>query len=380
VKIAYIGIKGLPAKGGADRVVEAIVHRLSHQHEVTVYCSRDFTPPSTRLPNVRLILLPTLKGKHLRSTSLFLFAALHALFLQRFDVVHIHNVEATFIAPLLRLRFPVISTSHGTIGTGGQREKWSRWAQTLMNLTEYTFMYCSDFRSSVSSIDSRYLQGRYHRPVQYIPNGVELSPFVDDKKAQTILRQHGLSSGDFILFAAGRIDPTKGCHLAIEAFQKLKGDLKLAIVGELGHKPAYDRQLRDMADSRVHFIPLITSREELFGVIQNSRLFVFPSTLEAMSMMLLEVGALGVPVICSDIPANSFLAEHTIFFNSGDSLSLFEKLKWALDNPNIVSDLAKEAQFWIRQSFPWDQIVQKYDKVYQLIGKKQSKEDLTWRM
>ena len=55
MKIAFIGIKGLPSKGGAERVVEAIVQRLSGQHTLTVYCSRYYTGPEARVPGVRLV-------------------------------------------------------------------------------------------------------------------------------------------------------------------------------------------------------------------------------------------------------------------------------------------------------------------------------------
>ena len=50
MKIAYIGIKGLPAKGGVERVVEAIVDRLREKNELTVYCNSRYTPEGTESP------------------------------------------------------------------------------------------------------------------------------------------------------------------------------------------------------------------------------------------------------------------------------------------------------------------------------------------
>ena len=48
MKIAYIGIKGLTSKGGAERVVEAIVRRLATQHVLTEYCSQNYTAPNDK--------------------------------------------------------------------------------------------------------------------------------------------------------------------------------------------------------------------------------------------------------------------------------------------------------------------------------------------
>ena len=42
MRIAFIGIKGLPSKGGAERVVEAIAEGLAGKHEITVYCNSPY--------------------------------------------------------------------------------------------------------------------------------------------------------------------------------------------------------------------------------------------------------------------------------------------------------------------------------------------------
>jgi hypothetical protein len=38
-KIAFLGIKGLPSKAGADRVVESLVNNLAKFYNISVYCS-----------------------------------------------------------------------------------------------------------------------------------------------------------------------------------------------------------------------------------------------------------------------------------------------------------------------------------------------------
>ena len=113
LRIAYLGIKGLPSAAGADRVVEAIVRRLANHHRLTVYCSASAVPAGATFPGVELVRVPVLKGKHAHATSLFLRSALDALLRRDFDLVHVHNVEASFVLPFLKLRYPVIATSHG---------------------------------------------------------------------------------------------------------------------------------------------------------------------------------------------------------------------------------------------------------------------------
>ena len=114
MRIAYLGIKGLPSRGGAERVVEALVTRMPALGiKPIVYCDQQYTPAGFSLRGVELIRRPALPGKYLRSTSLDLFAALHAVSVGRYDLIHLHNAEAGFVLPLLRSRYCVVSTSHG---------------------------------------------------------------------------------------------------------------------------------------------------------------------------------------------------------------------------------------------------------------------------
>lgn len=365
-KIAYLGVKGLPSKGGADRVVEAIVQRLDkHQYEPTVYCSSRAVPKDTCLQGVDLIRIPTLRGKHLHATSLFLLSALHALCFGNYDIVHVHNVEACFVLPFLRPRYKVISTSHGTAQA---RDKWGKVAKALMRLTEYPYMLFSNCITSVSQPLASDYQRQYKKKVHYLPNGVDADSQVDMETAEAILKANAVEAGNYILFAAGRIIPTKGCHLLLEAFRGLEGETKLLIAGDDTQVAAYQRQLRKMADDRVRFIPFISAKETLLGLVRACRLFVFPSTVEAMSMMLLEVASLGVPIVCSDIRENvCVLPERALFFESGNAKDLQAKLQWALEHPKAIEDLATKAHNWVNENYRWDSIIKEYELLYETI-------------
>ena len=362
MNIAYLGIKGLPSKGGAERVVEAIVHRLANTHKLTVYCNSRYTPKGVQVPGVRLIRIPTVPGKHLQAISLFVFSALHALFRGSYDLIHVHNAEACFVVPLLRLRYRVIATSHGPAYA---REKWGRLGKALIRLGDYPYAWFPGTLTSVSRPLAEEYERRYGRRVHYLPNGVENHPPLDMDATAVTLRANRVRD-DYILFAAGRLDPTKGCHLLLEAFAQMDGDTQLVVVGDMTTVPAYGRELQQMADGRVKLIPFIHSKTELFGIVRNARFFVFPSTVEAMSMMLMEVASLGVPIVCSDIPENvSVLGEHALYFRSSDVHDLASKLKWATGRAQAMTEIGTAAQVWVRQNYSWDLIAEQYDRLYQ---------------
>ena len=325
MRIAYLGSKGLPSKSGTERVVEAIVSRLSGIHDITVYCDLRYTPKGTKVDGIHLIRIFTIKGKYVQAPSLFFLSALHALF-SRYDLIHVHGTDACFVLPILKLKYKVVSTAHGVPGRL-TRLKWGKAARFLIKLMEYPFVYLSNYATSVSRLDADYLKARFKHNVIYIPNGVDDYIQFDLKRADSKLRQVSLEPGNYLMFAAGRIDPTKGCHLVLEALNLMGNPLKLAIVGDLNQVPSYSDHLRKIADeNQVVFIPPISDRELLFGMVKHAHLFIFPSTDEGMSMMLLEAASLQTPIICSDIPENKIvMQDNVVYFHSGDAVDLADQ-------------------------------------------------------
>lgn len=364
MRIACLGIKGLPSRGGAERVAEAIASRLAARHELTVYCDRRYTPAGVEVPGLRLVRIPSLPGKHLRPLSYHLLCALHALLWGNYDLVHVHNVEPCFALPLLRLRFPVVATAHGS-PVRAARSKWGHLAHALMGLSECAFLWLSDRATSVSRADVEYYARRFRRQVLYLPNGVE-EPAARSGAGRAALRELGLRPGRYLLFAAGRIEPTKGCHLVLEACRRADLRLPLVVVGDLEQVPEYGRELRRMAGERVRFVPFVGDKERLFAIVRGCRLFVLPSLVEGMSMMLLEVASLGVPLVCSDIPENvEVVGRDALYFRSGDAWHLARRLTWALGHPERMAALAARARARVRRRFAWEGIVPRYELLYQ---------------
>ncbi|MCA9926345.1 MAG: glycosyltransferase family 4 protein, partial [Anaerolineales bacterium] len=276
-----------------------------------------------------------------------------------------HNVEAGFILPFLRLRYKVISTSHGAAQV---REKWGSLAKALIRSTEYPFLYLSNFVTSVSQPLAERYEREYKQPVSYIANGVSKEVEYDLEGARAVLQLYKVKPGNYLMFSAGRILPSKGGHLILEAFSKLDSNINLIVVGDPKHMPEYTKKLHDMADDRVRFIDFVADKAVLFGLIKMTRLFIFPSTYEAMSMMLLEVASLNIPVLCSDIPENvSVLPELARFFKSNDAEDLYVQLVKALAEPEQMVVLAERAHEWVNNKHQWSTIVQEYVRLYDAV-------------
>ncbi|MBN1754600.1 glycosyltransferase family 4 protein [bacterium] len=344
-------------------MAEAIINRLARnreKYELYVYTMQGYSAGYVPPANVHLINIPVFKGKHLRPLTLGLLSALHALFKGNYNLVHLHNVEMSFTLPLLRLRYKVITTSHGY----QVRPKWSPIVKIIWQLMDIPFLWISNIATAVSSSHQDYYYKKYKKNVVYIPNGTENLP-VNKEKARSLLQKYGIVNKPFLLLAAGRIIPSKGCHFALKAYLNMKIDMPFVIVGDLDQVPEYTRELKRMGKDKVTFIPLIEEKDVLFGLISLARLFIFPSTMEASSMALLEVASLGVPLLASDIPENlALMKDHTNYFKSGKIIDLENKLKYCLENLSELREKALQTQEWVRKNYDWDHITRQYEKLY----------------
>lgn len=365
LRIAHLGSKGIPSKGGTERVVEALaVRQAAAGHQVTVYGSR-LVCRSGQVDGVRVVALPVPAHKYFGPVTLQLACAAHALAAGGYDVLHLHGAENGFVLPLLRLRYPVVTTNHGPAYL---REKWSPAARAAIRAVDGLSVRLATRATAVSSVQAAELGRRYRREVLGIPNGVDPDEAPDEQAAAALLDEAGLATGSFLLFAAARVDPTKGCHTLIEALARLDQAPPLLVVGDLHHAPGYEERLRALAHGLpVTFVPRLDAKPALLGLLRAARLFVFPSEVEAMSMMLLEAICQGAPAVASDIPENtSILPPGFATFRSGDAAALAAALTTALGaDEGSRRAAAAEAREWVAGRYRWDAIAARYGEAYE---------------
>ena len=366
LRIAMIGLRGIPATyGGVERHVEELATRLVKKgHDVTVFCRSHYTPKMKEYKGVKIIRLPTIVQKHFEMIVHALFAVIYILFRQ-YDIVHVQSVDPALLTPLLKIRHKVVVTSHGQ---GYRRvDKWGMFAKAISKLAEKIFIKYSDAAISVSKTLKDFYMGKYGREVVYIPNGISIK----ECENADFLKKFGLEKNGYILYV-GRLIPTKGSGLLIEAYKKLKTDLKLVIVGGSSHTDGYELELRKNADGKIIFLGYQYG-EALNQLYANCKLFVFPSQIEGLPIVLLEALSFGVPVIFSDIPEDMEIAGGIATpFKNGDINDLYRKINEFLHDPNNGERLAKEAKEYVAKNYNWDMVVKQTEAVYNSINRRKT--------
>ncbi|TWC34982.1 glycosyltransferase involved in cell wall biosynthesis [Pseudomonas sp. SJZ079] len=135
-----------------------------------------------------------------------------------------------------------------------------------------------------------------------LANGVHPDPdMVADP--QTFRDRYGLADGPLILFL-GRLSPIKGPDLLLTAFEKIASQLGSAHLVFAGPDAELGEQLRARVvaaglSDRVLFTGFLAGQDKQCALVAAD-LLVVPSRQEAMSLVALEAGLCGTPVLLTD--------------------------------------------------------------------------------
>src|ERR1700678_2391231 len=217
-RIAIIGLKGLPPFGGTANVGDNIIEQLANEYDFTIYATASHTHHKGAYKGAHQIVFRKFPIKQFNVFYYYIASAFHALFTRRYDAIHLHQMDGAFILLLLRLRYKVIATSHGLTYRAG---KFGKWSYPYFKLNEWFQARLSNHLTVVSrSLIPHYTRLIPTERISYIPNGVTpVSPSAAN-----------LGVSDYILFAAGRIIPTKGLHLLLSALHRCNYKCKLIVL------------------------------------------------------------------------------------------------------------------------------------------------------
>jgi glycosyltransferase involved in cell wall biosynthesis len=358
MRIAFIGARGVVGKySGIETYYEEVGSRLVQLgHDVTVYCRSYFTPPVASYRGMRVRRFPTVRSKHLETIVHSALCTVDALF-RRYDVVQFHALGSSPLAVLPRLtgKRTVVSVR----GLDGEREKWSAFAKSYLRACEWASAHCPSITSVVSRELLDYYVRRYQTKATYIPNGVTLKPAIRPLE----ITQFGLGRRNYILYV-GRLTPEKGCHQLIEAFRGVDTEFKLVFVGGSTYASSYVEALKRYESERILFLGFQTGEilEELFS---NAYLYVLPSTIEGLSISLLEAMAYANCVVTSDIPENLELVKGRGFtFKTNNTSDLRQTLAYLVHHPELVEASGTASRKLIEAEYTWDMIAKRTEGLF----------------
>lgn len=267
-----------------------------------------------------------------------------ALEREKVDVAHISlsfsNLDFSLPEICHSMGIPAIATLHFPYGP--PETFWGSAVRVLYrvysgSLKNYDAVIVFSERQREMLID----YGVSPRCVRVIPNGADINvycPGASDYKE---------AIGASVLIAyVGRIDPEKNVPDLLAAFQKIDPpeDHKLVIVGS-GMDLSRLRR-RAAGDHRVILRGYVGDLKERLRILRAADIFVLPSSIEGLSLALLEAMASGTAVVATDVGADAEALHGAGLIVDLDSLEqqLPLALRTLIDYPEFRRDLAVRAR------------------------------------
>jgi glycosyltransferase involved in cell wall biosynthesis len=341
-----------PSGGGSGRHFIDLCGALARAgHSVTAIYSptraeQRFVDELTALPITSVIPVPMNRAPS--PSDFAAWRAIKRVIRERgpFDVVHGHSSKA---GALVRIRLPGrhvprIYTPHAfrtmdpTLGKGGRRIYGMIESLLGRHFSDAVICVSADEKTHAATL------GIPERLLHTVINGVD-PPRPGNREE---VRAHlGVRPENFVFGFVGRLSPQKAPERLIEAFRRIAGDradIELAMIGfgELLDDVKLQILESGLSD-RVHVTSEIPGAEAM----QAFDALVMPSRYEAMSYVMLEGAAAGLPMVLTDVGGAATVVEHGVngfIVPNADDPSELTAAMLTLATPAIHETMKREAE------------------------------------
>ncbi len=363
MKIAILGTRGIPSNyGGFESFAEELSSRLVKKgHEVIVYCRKGNSSYNQNFyKGVKLIILPTIRHKYFDTVAHTFLSVWHVSF-SDVEIVYICNViNAIFaVVPMIFGKKVIINVD----GLEWKRTKWNKIGKIAYRISERIATVFSHIIISDSKAIQAYYKERFNKDTYFVPYGAERKT-VD--KAEEILKGLALKPRKYFLYVS-RLEPENNAHLFIKAYEQVKTDYPLVIVGSAPYSHAYIKQLKTTKDKRIRFLGPIYGNG-YYALQENAYVYFHGNEVGGTNPALLEAMVYGNCIIANGVPFNrEVLGEAGICFKESDVKDLIDKINFTIQHPEQLDIYRHRAIERVKNYYNWDDVVQKYESLFRML-------------
>jgi glycosyltransferase involved in cell wall biosynthesis len=364
LSIALIGSRGIPANyGGYETLMEELAVRLAARgFAVTVYCRSHSTP--RRLASWRgvdLVVLPTLRTKHLDTPVHTLLACLHAA-ARVYDAVLVVNSANALFVPLLKTAG--LPTALHVDGIEKRRRKWGWLGRAVYALSERLACAVPDALITDAEVIRRHYLERYGAESVVISYGVEPRA----PRETGVLARLRLASRRYFLYVS-RFEPENNPHRVAEAYRGVAGDLPLVMVGGAPYAGEFIAGFRRHADARILF-PGPIYGEGYRELLSHALAYVHATEVGGTHPALVEAMGYGNCVVVNDTPENREVAGRAaMYFRADRPETLTARLERLRRHPARARAAGRAAARRAAARYSWERVADLYQELFERLAR-----------
>jgi glycosyltransferase involved in cell wall biosynthesis len=356
MRIAILGTRGIPANyGGFETFAEQLGTRLAARgHQVAVYGRNHYSTTDSKFyRGVELITLPTIRHKYFDTVIHTFLSVLHAA-PQKYDIILICNAANSIFSFIPRILGT--PTLVNVDGLERKRKKWNWVGRTYYHLSEWLSTFLPTAIVTDAQVIQDYYASRYKKESAMIAYGAEVARRAAPEK----LSPFGLCPNGYVLYVS-RLEPENNAHLVIEAYEKVKTEMPLVVVGGAPYAQEYIARLKSTRDPRVKFMGFVFG-EDYRALQQNAYCYVHATEVGGTHPALIEAMGAGNCALTLDTPENREVIDGAgIVYGSVTDLTA--KLQQVINHPEMIGEYRRRAMARVLELYNWEHITDQYEEL-----------------
>ena len=203
--------------------------------------------------------------------------------------------------------------------------------------------------------------------ISVIPNGIDIEKY-SIKDGGSFKKDMGFGNEPYILFM-GRLNRIKGPDLLLEAFCSIHKEIGNYHLVLAGPDEGLMKELRDTAEKyqlteRVHFPGHIEGANKN-NALKEADLMVIPSRQEAMSIVVLESGVVGTPVLITDRCGFNQIEDLGCgYVVNADKSGIEKGLHQALKDQQQLKQMGGRLKKYVEENYAWSFIIDDFTSLF----------------
>lgn len=365
MKIVFIGGRDIHKLGGIENYMYNLASELVRQgHEPIVFCESDHDGEEV-VNGFRVIHQKGPKSRFLCKPLLGIKSTWRAIReIRDVDMIHYNAAGPAKGSWLARLfGIPELMQGHGL---EWERPKYTRNQQRLIKFFDTTEVRLNSHIIMCSEVQTNYWEHALGKHAVTIPTAINLPDFSRQINSD-IMSRFGIKQKKYLLFLA-RLVQDKNPHYLIRAFNEVSDskNMQLVIAGDNPSDEKFVNSLHVLAENN----PNIIFTGAVYGddkemLLREATAFCVPSTIEGLSISLLEGMGYNLPIIASQIPANQeVLKTENAFWCIPEDVSSLRKAieEFSLAGEKELLRKTTENRKLVEENYTWPKVTEKYVK------------------
>ena len=348
LKVVYL--LNFAGKAGTERYVETLVNYLSADGLVTPYFA--YNEGGLLVERMQEMNVPCRRIEMRRRFDYRAARELAALCAEwDIDVVHCHYLREHYTALLAKKynsKIRVVYTNHFVLAN----DAVTRFTNRRMDkVQDQMIAVCNRGREQLIA------NGWSGARIQVIFNAVDPQAWAGDRSASTLRAELGIPEDRFVMLCASRFAGDKGHRYLIDSVKRLTGltdrPFTLVLAGDGPLLEPSREQVKNLGlEDCVSFIGF---RKDIKNLYHGADLYVNASQHEALSFLIIEAMAAGLPVIATDMGGNSDIVNDEagcgalVVYDDPDSMA--SAMKRFLEDPAYLEQCRANARRTIEEKF-----------------------------